>query len=136
MAREDGPTDLVYRPDGYNSVSTYIVADQAQRVVDFLIEGFGAKQLRRFDVPDGSIMHAEVQIDETVVMIADGGEGHPAFPIWLHGYVSDVDACYERLLKIGGTSVQEPMQKQNDPDRRAGIKDPAGNTWWIATQLS
>jgi PhnB protein len=125
-----------YKPEGYVSVSTYIVADRAQRVVDFLIGGFDAKQLRRFDLPDGTIMHAELQIDDTVVMIADSGKDHAAFPVWLHVYVPNVDTCYERLLKIGGTSVQEPTQKQGDPDRRGGVKDPAGNTWWIATQLS
>ncbi len=86
-----------YKPEGYASVSTYIVADRAQRVVDFLVEGFGATQLRRFDLPDGSIMHAEVQIDDTVVMITDSGEDHAAFPVWLHVYVPEVDATYERL---------------------------------------
>jgi len=124
-----------YKPEGYASVSTYIVADRAQRVVDFLVEGFGATQLRRFDLPDGSIMHAEAQIDDTVVMITDSGEDHAAFPVWLHVYVPEVDAR-TNALKIGGISVQQPTQKENDPDRRAGVRDPAGNIWWIATQLT
>ncbi|MCI0574576.1 MAG: VOC family protein [Chloroflexi bacterium] len=123
-----------YKPQGYSSVSVYMMADGAQRVINFLIEAFDAQQLRRYDNPDGSIMHAEVKIDDTVVMIADGGEGYPAFPIWLHVYVPDVDATYRRALAAGGVSVQEPVQK-DDPDRRAGVKDPAGNTWWIATQV-
>ena len=79
-------------------------------------------------------MHAEVQIDDSIVMIADGGGDFPAFPIWLHVYVPDVDAAYQRALNAGGVSVQAPQQK-DDPDRRAGVKDPAGNTWWIATQV-
>jgi uncharacterized glyoxalase superfamily protein PhnB len=79
-------------------------------------------------------MHAEVQIDDSIVMIADGGGDFPAFPIWLHIYVPDVDAAYQRALSAGGVSVQAPQQK-DDPDRRAGVKDPAGNTWWIATQV-
>jgi uncharacterized glyoxalase superfamily protein PhnB len=123
-----------YKPQGYASVSAYVVADGAQRVIDFLKKSFDARELRRYDSPDGSIMHAEVQIDDTVVMITDGGGQFPAFPIWLHVYVPDVDATYQRALAAGGVSVQEPQQK-GDPDRRGGVKDPAGNTWWIATQV-
>jgi PhnB protein len=123
-----------YKPPGYTSVAVYLMADGAQRVIDFLTATFDTKPLRRFDNPDGTIMHAELQIEDTVIMIADGGEGHPAFPVWLHVYVPDVDATYQHALRAGGTSVQEPVQK-GDPDRRAGVKDPAGNTWWIATQI-
>ncbi|HSH58604.1 MAG TPA: VOC family protein [Acidimicrobiales bacterium] len=128
--------DQSYKPRGYSSVSAYVVADRAQRVIDFLVESFGARQTRRYDRPDGSIMHAEVQIDDTVVMIADGGEDNPAFPVWLHLYVPDVDASYRRALHAGGIPVDEPKQRDGDPDRRAGVKDPAGNTWWIATQVA
>jgi len=123
-----------YKPDGYASVSVYIVADGAQRVIDFLVQVFDAEPLRRHDNKDGSIMHAEVQVDDTVVMIADGGGPLPAFAVWLHVYVADVDATYRRALEAGGVSVQEPAQKV-DADRRAGVKDPAGNTWWIATRI-
>lgn len=123
-----------YKPQGYASVSVYMVANGARQVIDFLTEAFDAKELRRFDNSDGSIMHAEVQVDDTVVMIADGSDQTPSFPVWLHVYVPDVDASYRRALAAGGLSVQEPIQK-DDPDRRAGVKDPAGNTWWIATQV-
>jgi PhnB protein len=124
-----------YKPQGYSSVSAYVVADGAQDVIDFLIKSFDARQTRRYDMPDGSIMHAEVRIDDTVVMVADGGGGNPAFPVWLHVYVPDVDASYQRALEAGGLPVDEPKQREGDPDRRAGVKDPAGNTWWIATQV-
>lgn len=122
-----------YKPDGYASVSVYLVADGAQRVIDFLKSAFGAEPMRRHDRPDGTIMHAEVRIDDTVVMITDAGPSLPALPVWLHVYVPDVDAAYRRALAAGGTAVEEPKQK-GDPDRRGGVRDPAGNTWWIATQ--
>ena len=70
-----------YKPQGYASVAPYIMADGAQRVIDFLRQTFGAQELRRFDDADGSVLHAEVRIDDTVVMIADGGER--AFPTWI-----------------------------------------------------
>jgi PhnB protein len=123
------------KPAGYSSVSVYLVAAGAQRVIDFLKQTFDATQLRRYEMPDGTVMHAEVRIDDTVVMIGDAGPQWPAFASWLHVYVKDVDATYQRALKAGGVSVQEPAHKQGDPDRRAGVKDPAGNTWWIATQV-
>jgi PhnB protein len=123
------------KPEGYSSVSSYLVTEGAQRVIDFLKKTFGATELRRYDKPDGSIMHAEVRIDDTVVMIGDAGGQWPAFPSWLHVYVEDVDATYRRALEAGGVSVQEPEQKDGDADRRGGVKDPGGNTWWIATQV-
>ena len=124
-----------YKPEGYASVSAYIMVDGAQKLIDFLAATFDAEVTRRFDNPDGTIMHGEVQIDDTIVMLADGGEGYPAFPIWLHVYVPDVDATYQKALAAGGVSVQEP-EKKDDPDRRAGVKDPTGNTWWLATQVA
>jgi len=124
-----------YKPEGYNSVSVYIVANGAQRVVDFLKKTFNAGELRRFDTPDGKIMHGEVRVGDTVVMIADAGGNYPAFPAWLHVYVPDVDATYKKALDAGGISVQAPVRKEGDPDKRGGVKDPAGNTWWISTQM-
>ncbi len=124
------------KPQGYSSVSPYLVVDGAQRVIDFLKQTFEATELRRYDMPDGSIMHAEMRIDDTVIMIADGGGEWPTFPSWLHVYVRDVDATYRRALDAGGLSAQEPQRKEGDPDRRGGVKDPAGNTWWIATQVA
>jgi PhnB protein len=122
------------KPQGYNDVSVYVVAEGAQKVVDFLKKTFDAGELRRFDTPDGKIMHGEVRIGDTVVMIADGGGNYPAFPVWLHVYVPDVDATYKKALAAGGVSVQAPVRKEGDPDKRGGVKDPAGNTWWISTQ--
>jgi PhnB protein len=125
-----------WKPENYNSISVYIVADNAQGVIDFLKQTFDAADLRRFDAPGGKIMHAEVRIGDTVVMIADAGGTYPAFPVWLHVYVPDAQATYKKALAAGGVSVQEPIQKPGDPDLRGGVKDPSGNTWWISTQLA
>jgi len=124
-----------WKPDGYSSISPYLVVPGAGRVIEFLKQAFGATELRRFDMPDGSIMHAEVRIDDSVIMIADGGGEWPAFPSWLHVYVDDVDATFGRALEAGGISVQVPVRREGDSDKRGGVKDPGGNTWWIATQV-
>jgi PhnB protein len=123
-----------YKPEGYTSVAAYVMADGAQRVIDFVKRVFDAEELRRFDDPAGKVVHAEVRIGDTVVMLCDGGGDSPPFTTWLHVYVPDVDATYRRALAAGGESVQEPAQR-GDADKRGGVKDPAGNTWWIATQV-
>jgi uncharacterized glyoxalase superfamily protein PhnB len=79
-------------------------------------------------------MHAEVRIDDTVLMVADGTEGWPAVPSHVHIYLPDVDTAYRRALDAGATSVQEPVRKQ-DEDKRGGVKDAGGTTWWIATRV-
>jgi PhnB protein len=123
-----------YKPNGYNTVSPYLVVDGASSTIDFLKRVFGAVELRRFPDAAGKLMHAEVRIDDTVVMIADGGENWPPVPSYVHVYVNDVDATYGRALAAGATSVQEPVKKE-DEDKRGGVKDGGGTTWWIATRV-
>ena len=123
-----------WKPESYSSVSPYLVVAGAQKVIDFLKTTFGATELRRYDMPDGSIMHAEVRVDDTVIMLGDGGESFPPFPSLIHVYVADVDRVYARAIEAGGTPVEEPRTREGDPDRRGSVKDPCGNTWSIATQ--
>jgi uncharacterized glyoxalase superfamily protein PhnB len=123
-----------HKPNGYNTVSPYLVVDGASSTIDFLKRVFGAVELRRFPDAAGKLMHAEVRIDDTVVMIADGGENWPPVPSYVHVYVNDVDATYGRALAAGATSVQEPVKKA-DEDKRGGVKDAGGTTWWIATRV-
>lgn len=121
------------RPAGYPTVSPYLICPGAERVLAFAETVLGAKVLRRFAAPDGGIMHAELRIDDSVVMIGSSGDQWPAVPTHLHVYVDDVDATYQRALDAGAESVRAPAQREGDEDRRGGVKDPAGNTWWFAT---
>ena len=123
-----------YKPDGYTSVSPYLIVDGASATLDFLKRVFAADEIRRFADPAGRVMHAEVRIDDTVVMIADGVDDWPPVPSHVHVYVRDVDATYRRALEAGARSVQEPVKKE-DPDKRGGVKDAGGTTWWIATKI-
>ena len=123
-----------WKPTGYNSVSPYLVTKNAQEVIDFLRATLDATPLRREEAEDGSVRHAEVRIDDTVVMIGEAPEGWDAVPCHIHIYVPNVDATYAVALDNGGDSVQEPVQR-DDPDRRAGVKGPGGNTWWFGTQV-
>ncbi len=123
-----------FKPHGYTTVSPYLIVDGASRTIDFLVRVFGAAELRRFPDADGKLLHAEVRIGDTVVMLADGGEGWPPIPAYAHIYVSDVDATYRLALEAGAESVQAPVKK-GDEDKRGGVKDAGGTTWWIATKV-
>lgn len=123
-----------YKPEGYNTVSPYLIVDGAERTIQFLKEAFDAVELRRFPAPDGRIMHAEIRLDDTVLMISDGGEGWSSLKSHVHIYVPDVDDSFRRALAAGSTAVQEPVKKE-DEDRRGGVIDPGGTTWWIATKV-
>lgn len=122
-----------YKPGGHPNVSVYMMASDAQAVIDFAAQVLDAVELMRMARPDGSIMHAEIRIGDSLVMISQASEAYPAFPVWLHVYVPDVDATYRRALEHSAASLQEP-RRGDDPDRRGGVKDPAGNSWWIATR--
>lgn len=123
-----------YKPEGYNSVSPYLVVNGADTTIAFLVEVFNAVELRRIPNNAGKLTHAEVRIDDTVVMLADGGDGWSSLPSHVHIYVSDVDATYKRAIAAGAVSVQEPIKKE-DEDKRGGVKDAGGTTWWIATKV-
>lgn len=123
-----------HKPDGYSTVSPYLVVDGAGGTIAFLTRVFDAVELRRFPDDAGRLMHAEVRIDDTVVMLADSTADWPPIPSYVHVYVPDVDAAYRRALEAGATPVQEPVQKE-DEDKRGGVKDAGGTTWWIATKV-
>ncbi len=122
-------------PDNYGTVSPYLIVDGASGTIDFLVQVFGAVELHRYPGPDGRLMHADVRINDSVVMLADGVEQWPSQPAHVHVYVPDVDAAYQRALAAGATSIQEPVKK-DDQDKRGGVKDSGGTTWWIATRVA
>jgi PhnB protein len=121
-------------PDGYHNVTPYLTIPRVDKVIDFLKQTFGAEEKERFTTPDGRIMHAEVKIGDSVVMLGEPtGQWQPK-PANLYVYVKDIDDAYKRALKAGGTSVMEPAD-QFYGDRSGAVTDPAGNFWCIATHV-
>ena len=121
-------------PEGYHSVTPYLIAQNAAKVLDFVKQTFDAQELFRMPGPNGTIGHAEFRIGDSMVMISDGGEQFPPMPCSLYVYVNDVDATYKRALQAGGISVKEPAD-QFYGDRSASVKDSAGNLWGFATHI-
>ena len=120
-------------PDGYHSVTPYLTVRGATKVIDFLKHAFGAKlshdAIKR---PDGSIMHAQVLIGDSRIMIAEENEMTKATASTLYLYVPDVDSVFRQAVKSGGQAIMEPSDMFYG-DRSGGVKDPSGNSWFIAT---
>jgi PhnB protein len=127
--------DKSYKPAGYNSVSPYFVVNGAQKLVDLLKDVFNASEQRRFDLPDGRIMHIELQIYDSIIMIGDASEQYPAYTHLMHVYVENVDEIFNKAIQMGCESVYLPKERHGDPNRRGAFKDFAGNIWTVATQL-
>ena len=122
------------QPEGHQTVIPYLVVPDAERTVDFLVAVFGATVKERMEDAAGKVQHAEVRIGDSMVMLGGSrGEWAPT-PCSLYVYVPDTDEAYRRALKAGGTSVMEPAN-QFYGDRNAGVRDSAGNTWWLATHV-
>ena len=120
-------------PEGYHSVTPYLTVRGATKVIEFLKQAFGAQLLHdAIKRPDGSIMHAQVIIGDSRIMIAEENEMAKATTSTLYLYVPDVDIVFRQAVKAGGQAVMEPSDMFYG-DRSGGVKDPSGNSWFIAT---
>lgn len=123
-----------YKPDNYNALSPYLVIDGAKEMINFLVQVFDGKILRRYDHDNGLIAHVEVLIDDTVIMISDSTADFPANKTMLHLYVPDVMETYKNAIQYGCKKIEEPINKLGDPDTRGSFFDLAGNYWAVSTQ--
>ena len=121
-------------PDGYPQVMPYLIVRDVPRLIDFLSTVFGGKEMSRHDDGNGKVVHAEVRIGDSVVMMGEAGPQWPASPASIMIYVEDTDAAYARALKAGATSLTEPENKFYG-DRNANVRDPFGNQWFISTRV-
>jgi len=125
-----------HTPDGYSTVSPYLVVDGASATMAFLARAFGATEQARHEDESGKVRHGEIRIGECVIMISDPvPPDWPVVPAHVHVYVPDVDAAFRRAIEAGAMLVQAPETKDGDSDRRGGVKDSGGTTWWIGTRV-
>jgi uncharacterized glyoxalase superfamily protein PhnB len=120
-------------PEGYHSVTPTLVVRGAAKLIDFMKEAFGAEEAFRMPAPSGEIMHAEVRVGDSIVMLNDAMRQSPITSS-LFLYVTDVDRVYQRALKAGATSLSEPANMFWG-DRLAQVQDQFGNQWSIATHV-
>jgi PhnB protein len=122
-------------PEGYHTVCPYLIVPDGDRILAFMKEAFGATERELHRTPEGHIMHAEVQIGDSVVMLGEAKDDWTGYKAMIHLYVPDVDEVFARALKAGATSVRD-VSTQDYGDRTGGVEDPAGNQWWIATRVA
>lgn len=133
MKPATAPAPATWKPEGFRSLTPYLLVKGGAGLIEFMKQAFGAEQLARFDLPDGSIQHAAVRIGDSIVELGDGGEAWPARPVALHLYVPDADATYARAVAAGATTLFPPTDRPYG-DREADVKDPFGNNWYIGTR--
>jgi PhnB protein len=123
-----------YRRPGFRSVTVGLSVQNAAALVDFMVRAFDARPGEVQRSPDGGIQHGEIRIGDSLIEISEARTKWPAKPCSLHLYVPDTDAVYARAVAAGARSLTAP---DNAPygDRAAGVQDPAGNHWFIATRL-
>ncbi len=127
-------------PEGYHTLTPYLTVRDAARAIEFYKQAFGAQERGVMKGPDGKVMHAEIKIGDSIIMLADefpefgalspqtsGGAG-----MGLHIYVEGVDAAFDRAVKAGA-QVEMPVSDQFWGDRYGKLKDPFGHKWSIAT---
>jgi PhnB protein len=131
-------------PQGYNSVTPYLIIKGAAQAIDYYKKVFGATEVMRMEQPGGKIGHAELKIGNSLIMLADEnpnmGQGHSsavtigASPVSLYLYLPDVDRVVERAV-AAGAKILKPVQDQFYGDRSGFIQDPFGHLWGIATHV-
>lgn len=121
-------------PTEVNSITPYFTVVDADRLIGFLTSAFDACVIRDSRYDDNRIQHARLRIGNSVIMLNESTADYPANTSQMHLYVDDADAAYERALTLGAVSLMEPNDRPHG-DRMAGIKDPCGNVWWLATDF-
>jgi PhnB protein len=119
-------------PDGFHTVTPYLLVPDVPRLIDFLKQAFDAREIYRSQTPEGIVNHAQMQIGDSMVMMGQARDEWKPMPTMLYLYVEDVDAWYHQALQAGGTTVRE-LTDEPYGDRVGGVKDPFDNQWWIAT---
>ncbi|MEO8686547.1 MAG: VOC family protein [Devosia sp.] len=127
-------TEIKPIPDGYTSVTPWIIGQDTAGLMDFLARAFGAVELSRMSGPDGKIQHAEMRIGGAVVMMFDVPADWPPTPAFLRLYVEDAEAVFDTALAAGATPVTRPTHLAFG-DRVGRVRDRFGNLYWLQQRL-
>lgn len=121
-------------PAGTPVLSPYLVVSDPDRLINFIGTVFGGTESLRIHRADGTVMHAEVRIGNSAVMIGGASKGDPAHKTMLHVYVADLEGTFATAYAHGAEPVAPPMEA-GDGDRRGAFRDPFGNEWWVAARI-
>jgi PhnB protein len=129
-------------PPGYPRISPYLVVQDAKRAMGWYVEALGAQEMLRLPGPEDSVMHGEVRIGDSVVMLGEQSPDYGAFapahyggsPVSMVLYVEDVDAAFARAVALGATAEQPPADKPYG-DRMGTLRDPFGHRWFLSSHI-
>jgi PhnB protein len=119
---------------GYHTLTPYLHVFGAASLIEFIKNAFGAEETDRMSLQDGVVMHAELKIGDSMIMLSEATGKSKPMPAMIYIYVNDVDTTFKRAIELGAVSVKEPRNEFYG-DRTGGVKDPTGNQWWIATHI-
>jgi len=136
------PSKVKPIPDGYHSVTPYLAISGASAAIEFYKKAFGAKELYRMPMPGNRVGHAELQIGDSRIMLADESPEMDAYgpkalggsPVALMIYVENVDALFNQAIKAGGKMLR-PVRDQFYGDRSGSLEDPFGHKWHLSTHV-
>ncbi len=131
IATQDGPNHI---PAGLRTVNSYLHPIGTDKLIEFLKQAFAAEEVEVYHEPDGPIAHAKILIGNSILEMGEAHGQFQSMPMGIHMYVPNVDEVYRRALQAGATSIF-PVTDQPYGERSGGVKDPAGNQWFIATML-
>lgn len=121
-------------PEGYHTVTPYLIVEDGDAMIDFVERAFGATLVGRSDTPEGRLMHADVVIGDSHLMLGEANEEWEPRRSLIHLYVPDVDAVFARAVEAGAKSIRDP-ETMFYGDRTGGVEDPSGTQWWIASRV-
>jgi uncharacterized glyoxalase superfamily protein PhnB len=120
-------------PDGYLPIMPYLILSGANKFIDFMKAAFNAEVRQLHYREEGVIQHAELQIQDAVIMLADATEVYKPLPGSFFLYVEGVDEIFEKAIANGAAPIEKPADK--DYGRSCGFSDAFGNTWWVTTPI-
>jgi len=124
----------MYIPPGFGTVTPYFFVADAERFVAFLVAGLGGKEVLRSLRADGRIGNAQIVLGTSTVMVSEASERYPPMPASYYLYVADADAAM-RSARAAGAALEMEVADRPYGDRQGGVRDPAGNIWWISQRL-
>jgi PhnB protein len=134
MQDEENIMTMKTPPEGYHTLTPYLTLREVESLVEFVKRVFGAEERSRGSGNAGDL-HVELTLGDSMLMIGGGPNLEETMTAMLHVYVEDVDAIYQRAIEAGASSLMQPTVRSYG-DRMAGVKDPFGNEWYIATHIA
>ncbi|WP_080832403.1 VOC family protein [Cohnella massiliensis] len=124
-----------YKPEGMRTVNPYLMVENVSLLIEFIETVFNGKLKYKLDRPDGSIMHSEILVGDSIIMAGEPMNEYGVFPASMYIYVPDCDSIYEKAIQNRAQSIMVPTDMTHAGERYGGVKDPFGNIWWIATHI-